>query len=394
MEGPEEEASQRVIGAPPFVATLLAFGTFGVITGVWEVLLADLRTALSLSTGAFGLALTGGFVAALPAMILAGRIVDRFSPRILIGLTGLVMALALFGVSRVESYWPLIGAFMVYFAANSAYDVGINAAGIDVEQMNDRQVMAYFHAAFSGFAAIGALVTGALLVAEITFRLLYIGLAIGVAIIAALLVWSRTLPNGHAEQEATGSTATRSSLFRDFAVVLVAMIVFFGYFAEGTIENWAAIYLRTWLEFSAVVGASGVALFHTAMAIGRLGGARLIEGGDRRRLLRRAGMLGTVGMTMVVATTIPAVILVGVFVVGLSLSVVSPIGYSLAGDLAPGRSGEASSVVTFVGWGAFIVGPALIGGLAEVVGLRLALATVVLTTGAIAFLAYRVPEVS
>jgi MFS family permease len=98
-------------------------------------------------------------------------------------------------------------------------------------------------------------------------------------------------------------------------------------------------------------------------------------------------------MTLAVATTIPAVILIGVFVVGLAISVVSPIGYSLAGDLAPGRSGEASSVVTFVGWGAFIVGPALIGGLAEVGGLRLALATVVLTTGTIAVLAYRVPDV-
>lgn len=46
--------------------------------------------------------------------------------------------------------------------------------------------------------------------------------------------------------------------------------------------------------------------------------------------------------------------------------------------------------MTFVGWGAFIVGPGLVGGLAEVGGLRAALATVVLTTGGITLLAYRV----
>lgn len=388
------EEHQSVFKSSSFVATLLAFGIFGFITGVWEVLLADLRTAFSLSTGGFGVALTAGFVAALPAMVLGGRAVDRFSPRILVGVTGFVMALALLGISRVDSYWLLIGAFMLYFAANSAYDVGINAAGIDIEQTANRQIMTYFHAAFSGVAAIGALVTGALLASGVTFRLLYVGVAIGLAIIAALLAWSRTLPTGQGGQRATGtnSTTDQRSLFRHSAVVLVAVIVCLGYFGEGTIENWSAIYLRTWLTFPAVVGASGVALFHVAMAIGRLSGARLLEGIGRRRLLQTVGVLGAVGMAIAVVTTNPLIILLGLFVVGLSLSVVSPIGYSLAGDFASGRSGEASSVVTFVGWSAFIVGPALIGGLAEFIGLRAALATVVLTTGLISVLAYRIPR--
>ena len=386
------EEQQSVFKSPSFVATFLAFGAFGFITGVWEVLLADLRTALSLSPGVFGAALTAGFVAALPAMVFGGRVVDRFSPGVLVGVTGVVMALALVGVSHVQSYWPLIGAFMIYFAANSAYDVGINAAGIDVEQMGNRQVMAYFHAAFSGVAALGALVAGAFLATGVAFRLLYIGVAIGLVIVATLLFWSRTLPTGSVGRDTTGtnSNTDQRSLFRNSALVLVALIVCFGYFGEGAIENWSAIYLRTWLTFPAVVGASGVALFHVAMAAGRLVGARLIEGADRVRLLQIVGVLGAVGMTIAVVTTNPVVILFGLFVVGLSLSIVSPIGYSLAGDFAPGRSGEASSVVTFVGWGAFIIGPGLIGGLAEVSGLRAALATVVLTTGAITLLAYRV----
>ena len=386
------QEQQSVFKSPSFIATFLAFGAFGFITGVWEVLLADLRTALSLSPGVFGAALTAGFVAALPAMILGGRVVDRFTPGVLIGVTGAVMALALVGLSRVRSYWPLIGAFMIYFAANSAYDVGINAAGIDIEQMKSRQIMAYFHAAFSGLAALGALVTGAFVATGVSFRLLYTGVAIGLVIVAVLLVWSQMLPSGTVEQTATDgeSSTNQRSLFRSSAVVLVALIVCLGYFGEGAIENWSAIYLRTWLTFPAVVGASGVALFHVAMAAGRLGGAQLIEGADRRRLLRIVGVVGAVGMTIAVATTNPVVILLGLFVVGLSLSIVSPIGYSLAGDFAPGRSGEASSVVTFVGWGAFIVGPGFIGGLAEVGGLRAALATVVLTTGAITLLAYRI----
>lgn len=390
----EMPGHQSVFKTPSFVATFLAFAVFGFIAGAWAVLLADLRASLSLSPGAFGIALTAGFVVALPAMVLGGRVVDWSSPGVLIGVTGVLMALALVGISQIRGYWSLIGAFMLYFAANSAYDVGINAAGIDVEQMKNRQVMAYFHAAFSGVAAVGALLTGLFIATGIAFRLLYIVMAAVSVIVTTLLFVSRTLPTGSSKPKNPdrSSDVSRGSLFRNSAVVLVALIVCFGYFGEGAIENWSAIYLRTWLTFPAIVGASGVALFHTAMAAGRLGGAQLIENTDRVRLLQIVGVVGAVGMTIAVVTTNPVVILLGLFVVGLSLSIVSPIGYSLAGDFAPGRSGEASSVVTFVGWGAFIVGPGLVGGLAEVGGLRAALATVVLTTGAISLLAYRIRD--
>ena len=391
MASMTEGEPRSIFRTPAFIATALSFGLFGFITGIWEVLLADLRTSLSLSPGALGVVLTVGVLAAIPAMLGGGRIVDQFSPRVLIGITGFVMGVAILGISQARSYWFLAGTFLLYFAANSAYDVGINAAGINVEQTNGQRIMTYFHAAYSAFAAISALLAGILLTADVSFRLIYIGLAIGVALIAMLFFVTRSLPERHRSRNETEAAGDQRSLFLNFAIVLIAGIVFLSYFAEGTIENWSAIYLRSWLTLPAIIGASGVALFHAAMAIGRLIGARLISRFDRRRILRLAGVLGAVGMVLSVATTIPLFILAGLFIVGLSMSVVSPIGYSLAGDFAPGRAGEASSVVSTVGWSAFIISPALIGGLAESVGLRAALASVILTSGVIAVLTARIP---
>jgi MFS family permease len=59
--------------------------------------------------------------------------------------------------------------------------------------------------------------------------------------------------------------------------------------------------------------------------------------------------------------------------VGLALSAVVPIAFSVAGDLASGRAGGAISVVTTLGYGGFLLGPVVVGGLAEVLGLRIAL---------------------
>lgn len=376
-----------------FWFTAGAFGIFGGVTGVWEVLLADLCTALGISVANFGVALTIGFLGAPPAMLLSGRLSDRFGPRALISATGLLMSLALLGVSRANSYWLLAGVFVCYFGANSAYDVAINAVGITVEQAHDRQLLSYFHAAFSGSAAVGALIAGVMLWMDAEFRLVYTGLAVLLSGMVVLLVVSgRTIPLRRSHPKTAVGRSDRKSLFRNTGVVLVSVIVCLAYFAEGAIENWSAIYLRTWLTFPAVVGAVGVAMFHSAMLVGRVGGSEVIATVGRQRTLQIAGGFGAVGMTVALAITTPWIILSGVFVVGLSMAVVAPIGFSLAGDLASGRSGEASTVVTFVGWSAFIAGPAIIGGVTELIGLRLALGTVVLTSGLILLLSFRVPR--
>lgn len=74
------------------------------------------------------------------------------------------------------------------------------------------------------------------------------------------------------------------------------------------------------------------------------------------------------------------------------MAVVAPIGFSLAGDLAPERTGETSSVVTLIGWSAFVISPAVIGGLTELLGLRLALSTVILASSLTTVLAIYIPD--
>jgi len=113
--------------------------------GFWQVLLADLQQALRLSPGALGSALTAGFVASFPAMLVGGRAADRWGARSLIAMTGLMMSIALLGVVVVHNYWPLIGLLFLFFGATGAFDVGINAAAICVEQVRHQRVISYGH---------------------------------------------------------------------------------------------------------------------------------------------------------------------------------------------------------------------------------------------------------
>ena len=112
------------------------------------------------------------------------------------------------------------------------------------------------------------------------------------------------------------------------------------------------------------------------MAVGRLGAAFVIARFGNRRTLRAAGLLAAGGMTLALATREPSLVIAGFLVVGLALSAVVPIAFSAAGDLAPERAGAAISVVTTLGYGGFLLGLVIVGRVAEVLGLRVALGVI------------------
>jgi MFS family permease len=215
---------------------------------------------------------------------------------------------------------------------------------------------------------------------------MYLLIALLLLGVAFLTRRSRKLP----ENRATVSDVRASSLYRNTGLLLLGIITGLGMLSEGTLESWSPIYLRDYLEMPPVLGASGVAVFHLAMFLGRLGAGPVVARFNRWTLLQTTGILAVLGMTLALATESPTLILTGFLMVGLGLAIVVPVGFSLAGEAAPGRTGEAISVVAVLSYGGFLIGPALIGGLAHWLGLRLALFTVVIAGALIAGLSLRV----
>jgi MFS family permease len=123
------------------------------------------------------------------------------------------------------------------------------------------------------------------------------------------------------------------------------------------------------------------------MAAGRIVAAGIISRFGNRPTLRAAGLLTAIGMTLALTAREPILIVCGFLVVGLALSAVVPIALSVAGSMLPEQAGGASSVVTTIGYGGCLLGPILVGVLAEVVSLHAALGIVVIVGTSIAVLA-------
>lgn len=364
-----------------------AFGFFGFFWGTFAVLLADLSRALDLSPGPLGLALFAGAAASILAMAFLGWTGDRLGRRVFLIVSGCTTGLGIAALPAVGGYAALISALVVLYAGSGLYDVGINAAAVDLERATGRRFMAVLHAAFSAGGVAGALSAGTLLTAGAGYRLVYL---VPLIPLAAVILAVATIRFPHVEVRSTsGGKAGLVGLWRSLPLLVVAAIATLGLLSEGEMEHWSGVYLRQTLGLSALLGGSGVAVFYGAMAAGRLGAAWVIARFGNRATLLGAGLLAAGGMALALATREPLLVVLGFLVVGLALSAVVPIAFSVAGDLAPGRAGAAISVVTTLGYGGFLLGPVVVGGLAEIFGLRFALGTIAVAGALIFTLALR-----
>jgi MFS family permease len=367
-----------------------AFGFFGLFWGCFAVLLADLSGALSLSPGPLGVALFVGAGASIGAMAALGWASDRLGRRAYLILAACAFGTGIAGLALSGSYATLLATLVVLYSSSGLYDVGINAVAVDLERLSGRRFMSYLHAAFSGGAMAGAVGAGALRQAGVDYRLVYLALLLPLAsLVAAFTAVRFPSPGteGTRDERSPGGTspatdsggegsAGRWALYRDRSLLLVAAIACLGLLAEGEMEHWSGIYLRDTLGLAAIVGGSGVAVFYGAQALGRLAIGSIVGRVGNRRTLLGSGLLAAVGMLLALATTSPTLVVGGFLLLGLALAAVAPLAFSVAGEMVPDRAGSGVSVVTTFGYGGFLLGPPLVGGLAEVAGLRVALGVV------------------
>jgi MFS family permease len=387
------------------------------------VLVPELVASRDLGPGGLGVTLGVLAAASIFALAAGGRVVDRIGrrPLAVAGAGGIGLALLL--LAGVEARWALLPTVVLYGLANGLLDLGANAIGTDVERTHGAKLMIRLHAGFSAAAAVAALATGAALAAGAGHRALYA--AAGALLLALALTAARApLPlhaaaaplspdaaggpgdggpgplsppmsslQTEAEWPSAGAPGTEGLALRPLlalpGVAVAVTLVTLCFLGDGILEGYVALYLRDLLGAGALLTGVGLALFHGASLFGRLVSDRAQHRLGERNLIGLAGLGATAGMLLVVLAGAPAVAAAGLLLVGTSLAPVVPTALSVAGRADPRRSGAAVSLVTTVGYSAFVAGPPLAGALAAATSLRAALIPVVVTSLALALVSRR-----
>ena len=352
-------------------SVLICFFVAGMTLGSWFPRIPDVQRALQLSHGALGLALIGTAVGALAGMPLTNWLISRFGSRRIVTVAGLWLCLALPLPAVAPNLGLLFVSLFLLGVGNGVLDVSMNVQAVMVEAAGKRPMMATFHALFSVGGLAGAAGAGLVAIIQMpaTTHLLIVGLAMSVAILVA----SRfLLPQSAADR--TGPSFARPSR----ALLGLGVLAFIALIGEGAMADWSAVYLRNTLGASAAAGAIGYGAFTAAMVAGRFGGDWATARLRPERLIRLGGWLVGGGLGLGLLLNTPSSVTLGFAAVGLGLAAAFPVLLSVAGNMTPGSPGVAVASVAMMGYTGFLVGPPLIGFVAQVAGLRAGLGMVVL----------------
>jgi fucose permease len=168
-------------------------------------------------------------------------------------------------------------------------------------------------------------------------------------------------------------------------LALLGLITICATFTEGAATDWLALLLADTRNVAESVAAAGYAIFASAMMIGRFVGTPTIARLGRTGAVRLGGFAALVGVVLAVLGPGLASALIGSALWGLGVSLTFPAAMSAAGD-TPGRSADAIAAVSTIGYGGFLLGPPIIGYVADQVGLDIALLIVGLLAAGIVLL--------
>jgi fucose permease len=274
----------------------------------------------------------------------------------------------------------LAAILFVFGASSGAMDVSMNAHGVAVERELGRPIMSSLHGGWSvgGFLSAGLVAITA--AAGVDPRLE--SLLVGVALWLAALFITKRLGAVSAHSEAKSGFALPSR-----AVLLIGGLCFLAMMTEGAIGDWSGIYLRHDAGASAAAAATAFTGFSLGMAVARLSGDLLNERLGVGPLIRGGMALVAValGSLLLVGEAVPAV--VGFALCGLGIANAVPLLFSAAGRVEP--QGPSLAAAFTLGYTGFIVGPPVIGILADQFGLPRTLALLLLTALAVTALGGR-----
>ena len=347
-------------------AILVFFAVIGVVGSSMMVRLPLVREILAVTVGELGLLLVAGSVGAMTGLMLVGKFIAHRGTR-----TAAIVGLSLwaFGCSfyllSLTFHSPLLFviAGLISGFGTGVTDVAINVDGSAIEQKLGRAALPKMHAAFSIGALLGAGV--GTLAAAVEFDIvIQIGVLLALAYVVPML-GIKYLPkdNGlHTEEEKAGNAGP---VFTK-VVVLLGLGIFGMTLAEGASNDWLTIGLVDDYGQDHATAGVAYAILIAAMTVVRFFGGGLVDRFGKAMTLRVTGIIGLIGLLILVAKISVPMAWFGSALWGIGVALAFPLFLSAAGE-QPNPARKVATVSAF-GYASFLVGPPLLGLIAQGIG--------------------------
>jgi MFS family permease len=351
-----------------------AFGLFFILAfafASWLPRLPELKSAFQLSDGDIGfilLALPVGLLTVIPVVAYASTRLSLKSLN-LICMVWIYVSIPILGLVTTPAGLAVVICAIGMGAG--ALGVSMNAAGFATEESVKRPILSRCHAMYSLGLASGGLVAGGIAAQGVP---IFIHLAVtNAALFALLLIIVRNIADD--TNQAVTETEPKLALPKGKLVVpgLIAMGCLM---AEGVTVDWSSIFIADVLKAPALYVGAGVAAFSGAMAAMRFAGDALVSRIPEHVIIGSGALTSAIGFAITSIAPDLSIALIGLVIIGLGLAPIVPIAFRIAGRLSPNAPGVGVAAVSTLGYAGFLIGPALVGMIAEITSLRASFATI------------------
>jgi predicted MFS family arabinose efflux permease len=354
--------------------------------GFWGAHVPSAKSLYAIDEGTLATALITAGIAGILGLSQAGRMVNHLGPPRAAWLTGSVMAACLV-LTLLTPWLPLLFfALAIFGFVACCFDIAINTMASELEHQHQRPLMSGFHGVFSLGGMLGAGIVSGFFLLD-TPPLLQMLLA---SVFISVLCWQAfrmTKAWASALHTAEGSKPSLRDHWRPLAAL--GLLIGLGLLTEGAAYDWSVLYVRETLGASESVSVVAFGAFSGCMAAGRFSGDWLRAKLSSLALLRLSALTTIAGMGAVVLTEAPWVGILGYAVAGLGLSNVVPVLFAAASRAKGPSPAHNIAVVSALGTAGFMLGPPLVGFMAEVSSLRIGIASTLIGAALLLVMARR-----
>jgi MFS family permease len=370
------------------IALSVFFFCQGICFASWASRIPDIKSALHLSEAALGsilLALPLGQLLTLP---FSGRAVTKFGSKAVLRIAAISYAVAFTNIGLATKPWHLAVCLFLFGICGNLCNISVNTQGVSLEALYGRSIMSSFHGVWSTSGFTGALLGWLMMKFDIN-PYLHFWIVAGFVILLELYFIKFLL---HTVTSKTAASLKKIRLPQGLLLKL-GIIGFCCLSCEGCMFDWSGVYFKQVVNAQGSLVSLGYAAFMIAMATGRFTGDKLAEKFSRKKMVQVSGVLIFCGM--MIAVLLPQLITatIGFLLVGFGVSSIVPLLYSTAGKATNVPSSIAIATVSSIGFLGFLMGPPLIGYIAELAGLQYSFMTIAFLGLGISMMVSRVKEI-
>ena len=250
-------------------------------------------------------------------------------------------------------------------------NISLNTQALGLEDQLGKSILASFHGIWSMAGFTGAGLGAGMIFLSFSPAAHYVVVAL-LSVVLILLSQKFVINDKRAAGEDGGLVLRKP----DSLLLRVGMISFLGMMAEGCMFDWSGVYFKKIVDAEPQFVSLGYVCFMGAMASGRFMTDKASNRFGKIPVLQVSGVLIFLGLLLSVVFPNLYTAALGFLLVGFGVASIIPVSYGIAGRSKLYTPSVALALVSTISFFGFLLGPPLIGFVAELFDLKVSFALV------------------